>query len=218
MGHKQGVHLIILLHGINKTNSSLKNLERFLIGHGFEVVNISYPSTKYSIEEIVDIVHKFIGTELSKYKKISFVGFSMGGLVIRAYLNKYKLQNLEKVVMVGTPNNGSEVADFFKDNILYKKFFGPAGGQLTTNQEKHNILFGKTYYKCGVIAGDLPTDFCYPLMRKNPSDGKVSVSSTKLKNMEDHITLKVSHWYMPKSKKVWEQILYFLQYSKFLRK
>ena len=47
----------------------------------------------------------------------------MGGLVIRAYLNKYKVPNLGKVVMVGTPNNGSEVADFLISNPLYKKLW-----------------------------------------------------------------------------------------------
>lgn len=206
----------MFLHGINKSSSSLKGLEKFIFNYGFAILNITYPSTKHSINELVDIVHKVIHDEFNKYDKVSFVGFSMGGLIIRAYLNKYKLSNLEKVVMIGTPNNGSEVADFFKGNKLYKKFFGPAGGQLITNQQDHDILFGKIYYECGIIAGNLPLDFCYPIMRKSSSDGKVSVSSTKLNNMKDHIVLRVPHWYMPQSKKVWRQVLHFLQHSSFL--
>ncbi|KJV53803.1 hypothetical protein OTSGILL_0508 [Orientia tsutsugamushi str. Gilliam] len=56
----------------------------------------------------------------AKYTSISFVGVSMGGLVIRAYLHKYKIPNLGKVVLIGTPNKGSEVADYLKNNKLYK--------------------------------------------------------------------------------------------------
>ena len=208
-------HLIVLLHGINKNKSSLKNLEQFLLSHNFATLNITYPSTKYSIEDLVDIVHADINDELHKYKAVSFVGFSMGGLLIRAYLNKYKTPNLDKVVMIGTPNNGSEVADFLTKNKLYKKLFGPAGDQLTTSKNKHNSLFGEIDYECGIIAGDLPLDFCYPIMRKSASDGKVSVNSTKLQNMTDHIIIKAPHWYMPKSKKMWKQVLHFLLYSKF---
>jgi uncharacterized alpha/beta hydrolase family protein len=209
--------LVILLHGINKSGSCLNSLENFIKINGFSVLNITYPSTKYPIEELVDILHKLINSEFYNYKTISFVGFSMGGLVIRAYLNKYKLLKLGKVVMVGTPNNGSEVADFFKDNKLYKKLFGPAGRQLTTDKQNHETLFGKINYECGIIAGDLPLDFCYPLMKGGISDGKVKVTSTKLDNMKDHIVINVTHWYMPKSKQVWKQIVYFLKHSKFLK-
>ena len=211
-------HLIILLHGINKNGTCLKGLEKFILKHGFSVLNITYPSTKQPIEDLVDTVHESISNEVSKYKTVSFVGFSMGGLVIRAYLNKYKLSNLEKVIMIGTPNNGSDVAYFFKDNMLYKKFFGPAGKQLTTNQQNCDVLFGKIYYDCGIIAGSLPLDFCYPIMRKSPSDGKVTIASTKLSNMKDHIILRVAHWYMPQSKSVWKQVLHFLEHSKFATK
>ena len=51
----------------------------------------------------------------------------MGGLVIRALLNRYRPDNLGRVVQIGTPNHGSEVADFLKNDWLYRLFFGPAG-------------------------------------------------------------------------------------------
>ena len=208
-------HLVILLHGIRKTNSCLKGLEQFIQTHGFSVLNITYPSTKYSIGELADFINNITTNKIEKYKTVSFVGFSMGGLVIRVYLNKYKVPNLGKVVMVGTPNNGSEVADFLISNPLYKKLYGPAGLQLVTNQEKFKNLLGEVNYECGIIAGNLPLDFCYPIMRKKSSDGKVSVDSTKLKNMKDHIVLNVTHWYMPYSRTVWKYIVSFLKYSQF---
>lgn len=224
MNYHDKTHLIILLHGLGRSSFCLSKLANFIKTNGFSILNINYPSTKCSIEESVDIVHNIIHQEFDNYKIISFVGFSMGGLVIRAYLNKYPLLKLGKVVMVGTPNQGSEVADFFKDNRLYRKIFGPAGLQLTTvrlndtrsaDRQNHDILFGNVNYQCGIIAGNLALDPCYIFMKGEPSDGKVKVSSTKLDNMTDHIIINVTHWYLHRSMQVWRQIVYFLKYSKF---
>lgn len=208
-------HLVILLHGINKTSSCLNALERHLQSKQFSTINITYPSTTYSITDLRDRVHDIINFRDKEYEKVSFVGFSMGGLIIRAYLNKYKISNLKNVIMVGTPNNGSEVVDFIMNNKLFKKLLGPAGMQLSTNQKSLSGLLGKLEYECGIIAGNLPLDLCYPIMRKKPSDGKVSVDSTKLDNMKDHIVLNVPHWFMPQSRSIWKYIVLFLRNSSF---
>lgn len=148
------MHLLILIHGLNKSSEVLKGLEQFACKQGLAVLNIDYPSTKFPIEHLIDIVDSQINQKLQeKYTNVSFVGFSMGGLIIRAYLHKYKILNLSKVVLVGTPNKGSEVADFLKNNKLYQKLYGPAGQQLITDQEEFSEIFGSIYYKCGVIAG-----------------------------------------------------------------
>ncbi|MBN8523218.1 MAG: hypothetical protein J0M23_05140 [Rickettsiales bacterium] len=215
MSNPNSEHLIILLHGIGKNSSSLKGLKTYLNKESFSILNINYPSTKYSIEELSNILHNDIYCATQKYKMVSFVCFSMGGLVIRAYLHKYKISNLGKVVMVGTPNKGSEVADFFKNNRLYKNFFGPAGLQLSTNQQEIAPLLGNLDCKLGIIAGNLSLDFYYFLFKGAANDGKVSVKSTKLENMSEHIVIKVPHWYMPRSKTVWKLVLNFLKYSKF---
>lgn len=209
-------HLVVLLHGISKSDSSLKGLEKFINSHGFSTLNINYPSTKYTIQELIELVHIKISPELNNYNIVSFVGFSMGGLIIRAYLNRYKILNLGKVVMIGTPNNGSEVANFFQDHYLYKKFFGPAASQLVTSQKFLNNIYGTPYYECGIIAGNLSLDFYYFLFKGKSNDGKVTVDSTKLEAMKDHIVVKASHWYLPKSKTVWRLILNFLVHSTFI--
>lgn len=208
-------HLVILLHGLAKKNSSMKSLESFLKNKGYETLNLSYPSTKYPIDKLIDIVHNSAKEYICNYNQVSFVSFSMGGLVTRAYLHKYKIPNLSKVVMIGTPNNGSEVADFFSFSKSIQKFCGPVLNQLVTDQSDFEDIFGEIYYDCGIIAGDLPIDFCYPIMKHTRNDGKVSVESTKLENMTDHITFKLPHFYMTRSKKVWHATANFLEKSKF---
>lgn len=210
------MHLLILVHGLNKSSKVLKGLEKFAGQQGLAVLNIDYPSTKFPIECLIDIVDSQITTRLQQeYSNVSFVGFSMGGLIIRAYLHKYKIPNLGKVVLVGAPNKGSEVADFLKTNKLYQKLYGPAGQQLTTNQEEFSEIFGEVYYECGIIAGSLPLDPCFVFMRGKQNDGKVTVESTKIVGMQDHIIVKVPHWYQSRSKKIWFNILHFLKHSSF---
>jgi triacylglycerol esterase/lipase EstA (alpha/beta hydrolase family) len=207
------MHLVVLLHGIGRTARSLKRLEEFMTSEGFTVLNVTYPSTKYLIEDLAEIIHSKIHRQLGKYNNVSFVGFSMGGLIIRAYLHSHHIPNLDKVIMVGTPNRGSPVADFLKDFRLSRNIFGPASMQLTTTYLDNRDLYGRTYYECNIIAGSLPLDFFYFLFKGQVNDGKVSVESTKLEGMKDHVVIRVPHWYLHKSKVARKLILNFLKSS-----
>lgn len=210
--------LVILLHGIFRTSRSMSGLAKFLSRRGFKVLNINYPSTKFPIEELVSIIDKEIKScRIEQYSRVHFVGFSMGGLLARAYLNQHKVSHLGKVVFIGTPNNGSEVADFLKNNLFYQKVFGPAGQQLITDQSDFNHMLGLPYYEFGVIAGNIPLGIFASAIIGKPNDGKVSIESTKLPGMKDHIVLRATHLLMPGNRNVWKQALYFLENSHFHR-
>jgi hypothetical protein len=135
----------------------------------------------------------------------------MGGLITRAYLKEYRPENLGRVVMLGTPNKGSQVADFLRDNFLYKKIYGPAGQELVTGRDA-DALFGKVDYPLGIVAGTYSIDpISSKLIIKVPSDGKVSVESTKCEGMADHILLPASHTFMPNNKEVIAAALAFVK-------
>ena len=79
----------------------------------------------------------------------------MGGLLARVYLAQYRPQRLGRVVMLGTPNGGSEIADRLKEFSAYRAFFGPAGQQLGTLRDAAtNALLPPVDYPVGVIAGN----------------------------------------------------------------
>ena len=216
MAQRENDQLVILLHGIMKSSKKMKGLAEFLRKNQFDVCNISYPSTKFPLEELVDIIHDEISQASAlSYNNISFVGFSMGGLLTRAYLNKYKPDNLGNVVFIGTPNNGSEVADFFKNYKLYKMLCGPAGQQLVTDQEEFKKILGMPDYDFGVVAGNFTVNLLLSRIINKPNDGKVSVESTKLQGMSDHIVLRTSHPFMIRNKKIWQYALNFLNHTKF---
>ena len=71
---------------------------------------------------------------------IHFVGHSMGGLLTRVYLARYRPARLGRVVMLGTPNGGSELADLLKGLAIYRAFYGPAGLQTVDRHRPHADL------------------------------------------------------------------------------
>lgn len=207
---------IIVLHGIFRTHRSMRKLANFLEKNGFDVLNLGYPSTKHPIESIANIIHPRIAAFAESIPgKVHFVGYSMGGLVIRAYLHRYKPQNLGRVVMIGTPNQGSEVADFLKNRKLYCTLYGPAGQQLITDQSGFAHHFGETDYEVGVIAGNRPVDLISSRIIGKANDGKVSIDSTKLTGMKDHVIVPSSHTFFPSNRQMIQQTVAFLKHGKF---
>ena len=179
------------------------------------MVNIDYSSRKYTIRELADKIHpqieKFIA---DKTKPVHFVGHSMGGLVIRAYVARHPPENMGRVVFLGPPSHGSEVADFLKNWFLYKGFCGPAGQELTTGRD-YDALLGKVSYDLGIIAGDRSLDPVSSLLISGDNDGKVSVESTKLAAMKDHIVIHATHTFMMKNADVIRQTRYFIEHGAF---
>jgi triacylglycerol esterase/lipase EstA (alpha/beta hydrolase family) len=206
---------VVLLHGIFRTHRSMASFARFLERSGFAVLNLGYPSTKYSIEALADNIHPQISAFAARVTKLHFVGYSMGGLLIRAYLNKHRPEKLGRVVMIGTPNQGSEVADFLQNWRLYQKLYGPAGQQLITKQDSFSHYFGQVDYELGVIAGDRPIDIISSRIIRKPNDGTVSIDSTKITGMKDHVVVSSSHTFFPTHKQAWHQTLCFLQRGQF---
>lgn len=207
--------IVVLLHGIARTKRSMKALENAFIKDGYRVINIDYPSRKKPIQEIASIIYNELHPFSQETKgKLHFVAYSMGCLVVRELLAKYSFANIGNIVLLAPPNHGSEVADFLKDNFLFKSFYGPAGLQLTTHFALQNP-FPKIQHTFGVIAGNACIDPLSYLLLPSGNDGKVTIESTKLEGMRDHIVLPCSHTFIIYNKAAIEQTKYFLRHSQF---
>ncbi len=206
---------VVILHGIARSNKHMQKLAAYLQKDGFDVINLSYPSTTYKIEDLTEIINKEISQKSPENKPIHFIGYSMGGLMVRALIHKYNYKNLGKVVQLAPPNHGSEVADFVRNFWPYKKIFGPAGQQLITDQSAVKHLFGEVNYELGIIAGNSSIDPISSAIIAQENDGKVAVERTKLEGMKDHIVVSASHTFFPSNKEVQNQTLYFLKNGNF---
>ncbi len=208
---------VVILHGIIRSAKHMRRLAAFLSDAGFDIINIDYPSTQYSIAELRDIVHETINHKILEDKPVHLIGYSMGGLLVRALAGspKHRWKNLGRVVQLAPPNHGSEVAEFWQDYWWYKKVYGPAGQELITDQTGIQHLFGPIDYELGVIAGDRTLDLISSNMMPKPNDGKVSVASTKIDGMQDHVVVHATHTFFPHNKHVQQQTLCFLQQGRF---
>ncbi len=203
---------VIVLHGLRRTSRHMRKLALHLEECGYAVLNIDYPSTKLKLEELVEVIWFKIRPLVSEGQKIHFVGHSMGGLLIRMILHKYRLEALGRVVQIGTPNRGSEVVTLLKNKWLFKKVFGPAGQQLS---EEISKVLGKVDYELGGIAGNFNRFSLFRKVFKTENDGSVSVESTKIDGMKDHIVIKTAHTLLPYNKEVQRQTAHFLKHGKF---
>jgi pimeloyl-ACP methyl ester carboxylesterase len=209
---------VVLLHGIARSSASLAKLERALQGAGFKTLNLDYPSRTHTLEELAAVIHGPIERFLDGgIGTLHFVTHSMGGLVARAYITRYRPAQLGRVVMLGPPNEGCEIADFLGRFAFYRRYFGPAGGQIGTRRDAHlRAVLGVVDFPLGVIAGDRTL---YPvswLLISGANDGRVSVARTKAAGMAGHLTIHATHTFMMRNAAVIRQSLAFLREGRFL--
>ncbi|MFI4938512.1 MAG: lipase family alpha/beta hydrolase [Candidatus Berkiellales bacterium] len=210
--------VVVLLHGIIRTKWSMILIERALKKHGYQVLNIDYPSRKKDIPTLADEIFEKIKTGCDiNVTTLHFVTHSMGGIIVRYLLFKYPMNHLGKVVMLSPPNQGSEVADFLQNNWFYQVVFGPAGQQLTTTAAKNYPQTSSSSYPLGIIAGNKWWDPLSHSILPSSHDGKVTVESTKLAGMTDHIVLSATHSFMMYNPKVIHQVVAFLEQGHFDR-
>ena len=202
---------IVFIHGLWMNGTDMLLLRHRFKKDGYITFQFKYKSTKKTPIENARILSEFINS--IKFDEIHFVCHSLGGLVIRHYLNLYPIKHSGKIVMLGTPNKTSAVAESLIKLPLGKKILGKSTEQgLTGALPKWN-----SKKKLGIIAGQFPlaSGMLSPVI-KGPNDGTVSVEETQLDGASDHITLCLPHLGLLFSKRAFLQTKHFLEYSFFI--
>lgn len=205
---------VLLVHGITRSSKSMSGYREPLEKAGFCVFPFDYPSTRVDLDASAEYLHQVIES-LDGIERLHIVAHSMGGIVARTYRAKHRDERLNRLVLVGSPQNGAEMADLMKDkaNLVFKTVFGPAGQQLITDQAGFLSKLPKPDVEFAVITGGHAPNGFNPLI-PDDDDGIVSVASTRLAGAVDSLYVESLHLALNRNETVHAATVRFLQTGK----
>jgi triacylglycerol lipase len=200
----------------------MRPIDRALRGHNYEVLNLGYASRRRDVATLAAEVAAGI-TAWNASEPLDFVTHSMGGIVLRAAVAHALLpvERVHRVVMLGPPNRGSELADVLPTlpvvGPMYARFFGPAARELGTGRSSVPMRLPAPTFEVGVIAGTKTLNPLGSRILGGDNDGTVRVDRATIDGATDVLLVPHSHSMLMMSSVVVAQTLYFLDSGHFRR-
>jgi len=191
--------VIIVLHGLMRSRNSLARMTEFLRENtDATVCNFEYASTRFKIAHHAGALARVV-ENMSSAKSVHFVGHSLGNLIVRYYLDsRYQAEDttglnvpppIGRMVMLGAPNMGTELATRFAKNPVLMSLWGHSGNELAREWETLQIELATPRTEFGVIAGQ---SFGNPFL-SSEGDFIVKVEETRLPGAADFMTVRSVH-------------------------
>ena len=215
--------VVVVVHGLGRTRNSMNKLCNFLEKEGgFKTVNVTYASTRESIHKHAESLERVVAG-LDQAKEVNFVAHSMGNIVIRRMLANMTAANeirvprvkVNRIVMLGPPNNGAELAKRLEGSGLFEIIIGPSGKQLASQWAKLEKQLAIPRCEFGIIAGGSGNEIGRNPLVKGDDDLVVSVAESKLLGASDFRVVPVAHTFLMDDPRVREFTLRFLRHGYF---
>jgi len=207
--------VVVLLHGLGRSPLSMALLARRLERRGWATARLRYRSTTLTLDQALAQVVAPVARLGAEADAVHLVGHSLGGILALLLALRDPPPNLGRVVQIGSPNAGSEVAALAARLPGVPRLMGPVLSQLDKNVLSEPLPAG---LELGCIAGSLPL---IPMARiagaREPNDGTVTVRSALHPGATDSIVLRSSHGVLPFDLRAARQVDAFLRTGRFER-
>jgi hypothetical protein len=226
--------VVIVLHGLFRSRRGMYSLVEHLrsVRRDWSVLDVGYPTTRSDVHEHaagLAAVFAGIGPEV---RRIDFVGHSLGNIVLRRYLAGGEGperahrpadapspvwrpdERLARVVMLGPPNHGSEIARVAAQAPLVPWICGRSLVELGLDWPRLHPLLA-TPAEFGVIAGATGTQWGFNPLLPGDNDGVVTVTGTRLAGEADFQTVRTVHALLIRSATVFDATVRFLEQGRF---
>jgi pimeloyl-ACP methyl ester carboxylesterase len=205
--------LVVLLHGLFQTRAKMTTLEKHLEASGqFEVYNFGYASTKADIDAHAKALEEVLA-KVDPGRRVSFVGHSMGGIVARQYLANHRPEGVTigRLVMIGPPNQGAEMARRFREIRFVRSMLGPGFEQLAEPKEAALMDIPAPRCEFALIAGASPKWLLNNPLIEGDDDWIVGVEETSLKGAKATALVHSHHGEIVHNPRVLELTTQFLK-------
>ena len=199
---------VLLVHGLWNAKLWLTPLAWRLRQAGFQVDGFGYPSIVGGAEAAIEALGEHLGGETSP---LDLVGHSLGGLIALEALRRTPGLPVRRVVCLGAPLCGSQVARNLGRHWPLAWALGRSRGLLEAGCPSWQ---GPA--QVGVVAGDTAHGIGRLLAHfDGPSDGTVAVAETRLPGLADHCIVAASHTGLVFSRPAADQAVAFLRHGRF---
>jgi pimeloyl-ACP methyl ester carboxylesterase len=210
---------VVTLHGLGRSRDCMDDLGRHLVEHtDWTWINVSYASSRRSLDEHAQSLARVL-ENLDGVDEIDLVCHSLGNLVVRRYLGEAALpaprwqtdRRIGRMVMLGPPNNGAQLARLFKDNQLYGLVTGPSGKELAITWDEAQKRLATPTFPFAIIAGGRGNARGMNPVVDGDDDFVVGVEETRLPGAADFLVVPRLHGHLLEDEQVCQCALTFLR-------
>lgn len=207
--------LVVLLHGLARTERSMAGLARYLEVHGLQTWRCTWPSRTQSIAQAAAAVQARLQEEFPG-RALQIVTHSLGAAVA---LHLAQMQPIQRAVLLAPPLRGSRVARSFINWKLFKWFYGPAGREVAVAGPDWPGL--EQLGEVAIIAGNRALALNNPiswatrslgvLPAELASDGTVALDETRPPTPHHFAEVGATHTWIMNDAQVQQMVLLFLR-------
>ena len=209
---------VILLHGLGEGRDSMRPLaEHLRAGIDAAVISFGYASVKADLDAHGLALAQVV-KGLPPAATVSFVGHSLGNLVVRRWMAlaaEQELVRVHRVVMLGPPNQGSRLARMASGIWGVADHVEGATRDLVLDWQRVSPGLAVPPCDFGIVAGGRGDEIGYSRLLAGDDDAVVCVEETRLEGARDFLLVPVHHAAMMKHPAVQRATVSFLETGRF---